>query len=223
MRAAARVIRSQPASLPRRGVALPPAPLTAYYIDHLHEYFASDTGERLPHVTGMLERSGWTDSTWMNDEGRIRGTEVHDLAKEYDLGAIVDPHQVTTRYPGYLAGYVAAVTFLEAVWDEIEVINMHQQLRYACRLDRLGTVYAPARLAGKRVIAEIKTGAEEKSVAIQTALQALAAGSRGGLPAEFYTRLVIYVRADGKFSVVELLDHKHDFREAYKVIRECCS
>lgn len=163
----------------------------------------------------MLEETGYTDSTWMNDEGKRRGSAVHDMTKDYDLGAL-EPHEVQSPYKGYLLAYVKACEILRPTWHDIEVAVRHTSQRCACRTDRRGEV------DGLLTIGEIKSGQPCEADQIQTALQAIMMASHGGLPAEYYRRIVIYVRANGKFKVDDLVD-KSDFRKAHQVIADTCS
>lgn len=180
-----------------------------------HAYTALDTGEQLPHITGMLERCGWIDSTWFTDEGSDRGTCVHELTKHYDLGAL-DVRTLTSPFRGYLLAHQAATNIVQPRWESIEVPFVHWGYRFGGRPDRVGVAYAC------RTVGEVKSGAPRRSDAIQTALQAiLVAGARGGLPAEHYERLAFYLKANGKFKVERFPDRR-DFDEARRIIRTCC-
>ena len=44
-----------------------------------HSYTELATGEERPHITGMLERTGWVDEEWFTEESSERGTAVHSL------------------------------------------------------------------------------------------------------------------------------------------------
>jgi hypothetical protein len=183
-------------------------------IDHV--YIALDTGEQLPHITGMLERTGWIDTTWFSEEGSDRGTCVHELTKHYDLGSL-DARTCVSPFRNYLIAYVAATGIVRPQWEAIEEPLVHWGYRFAGRPDRTGTAY------GCRTQAEIKSGNPSKADAIQTALQAiLSAGARGGLPAEHYERLAFYLRPSGRFKVERFHDRR-DFDEARRIIRECCA
>jgi hypothetical protein len=182
-------------------------------IDHI--YTALDTGEELPHITGMLERTGWISSEWFTEEGSDRGTCVHELTKHYDLGSLDVPTCVSP-FRGYLLAHVAAMGMVRPTWDSIEVPYVHPTLRYGGRPDRVGLVYRC------RTVGEVKSGAPQKSDAIQLALQAiLVAGARGGLPATHYERLGFYLRASGRFKVERFPDRR-DFDEAHRIIKTCC-
>lgn len=186
---------------------------TVFYDDDLHEYYAAD-GERLKHATGMLEEAGKTDSTWMTEEGRVRGSAVHEMTMHYDLGA-VEPDDIKSPYKGYLLAYVRACEILRPMWQDIETPVRHRFYRCACTPDRRGLI------DGLLTTVEIKSGQPCEADKIQTALQSMMLASQGGLPAEHHRRMVIYVRADGRFKVDDLVD-KRDFVNAQKVIEETC-
>src|SRR5574341_1863405 len=38
-----------------------------------HEYLSVATGEVFPHITGMLEQTGWIDDRWYTEESSDRG------------------------------------------------------------------------------------------------------------------------------------------------------
>lgn len=182
-------------------------------IDHI--YTALDTGEQLPHITGMLESSGWVDTLWFTEEASDRGTCVHELTKHYDLGSLDVPTCVSP-FRGYLLAHVALSNVVRPTWEAIEVPLVHWGYRFGGRPDRVGEAY------GCRTIAQVKSGAPAKSDAIQTALEAiLVAGTRGGLPAEHYERLAFYLRPSGRFKV-ERFNDRRDFDEARRVIKVCC-
>jgi hypothetical protein len=181
-----------------------------------HAYTALDTGEQLPHITGMLQQTGYIDDLWFTDEGSDRGTCVHELTKHYDLGSL-DARTCVSPFRNYLLGYVAATNCTRPAWESIEVPFVHWGYRFGGRPDRVGLMY------GCRTIGEVKSGDPKKSDAIQTALQAiLVSGARGGLPAEHYERLAFYLRPSGRFKVERFPDRR-DFDRAREIIRECCA
>jgi hypothetical protein len=179
-----------------------------------HEYIDLETGAVLPHITGMLERTGWIDDTWYTEESSERGTAVHRLTADYDLGAL-DVESCVSRYRGYLLGHVAAMGILrpEIVAVEEPIINPIQ--KWGGRPDRVIVV---RKLRG---VLEIKTGIEARSHQIQTALQAILEGFECGIPAEGLSRQALYLKDKGKFKLLEHRDRR-DFIEAQRVIARCC-
>jgi hypothetical protein len=49
-----------------------PLPFRFDAIDHL--YLELHSGDVLPHITGMLEKTGWVDDLWMTEDGKERGS-----------------------------------------------------------------------------------------------------------------------------------------------------
>ena len=178
-----------------------------------HEYTALDTGERLPHITGLLEEAGLIDSRFYTEASRIRGTAVHNLTAEYDLGAL-DVKSRPSLYRPWLLAHVKAMDQLQPEIIDVETTIAHPRIRFAGRPDRV------LRMFGVLSVLEIKSGGPEKAHAIQTALQAMLASVAHDLPAEMFGRFALYLRETGGFSVVEFKD-VGDFREARRVIRQC--
>lgn len=182
-----------------------------------HVYTALDTGEELPHITGMLERTGWIDDLWFTEESSDRGTAVHELTADYDLGAL-DPAQCVSKFRGYLLAYVEARRRLPGL--EILAVEepiAHPYYRFGGRPDR------DVVLDGLRATLEIKSGEPQRSHEIQTALQAILIASRIGprFPAHAIGRYCLYVRAGGGLSLEQHVN-RGDFDEAREVIRKVC-
>ena len=177
-----------------------------------HEYRAG--GAVLPHITGMLEQTGWIDDRWFKEEHSIRGQAVHKLTADYDLGAL-EPKSCTSHYKGWLLGHVEAMKILRPEILEVETPLVHSKFRFGGRPDRV------ARVHGQLGILELKSGGKEKSHPIQTALQAILASEEHSLPPEAWARYCIYLKPNGKFKC-ERHDRGSDFTEAYAIIRRCC-
>lgn len=180
-----------------------------------HEYFLGD--DRIPSITQLVKMGGLLGSgeQFYTEASRDRGTEVHSLCSDYDLGAL-DLPRLASPYRGYVLAYIAACHGLQPTWDEIEEADAHPGYRFAGRIDRVGTVQ------GLQTVAEIKSAAKAKHHAVQTALQAILKSHRSGLPAERWQRLVIYVKNNGRFSV-ELHEDQRDFDQARALIKRFCS
>lgn len=180
---------------------------------HAHEY--SDELGVIPHITGMLERTGWVDDTFMTAASADRGTCVHTLTADYDLGALT-VESCVSKFRPYLLAHAKAMDTLRPAWSRIEVPMVHSALRFGGRPDRVGHVL------NIRSVLEIKSGVPTKSHAIQMALQAiLAADDEPGLPAEHYQRLALYLKPSGRYSVTEFVN-RSDFNEAHRIIGVCC-
>ena len=180
-----------------------------------HEYVDLGTGAILPHITGMLERTGWVDSTWFSEESSIRGQAVHRLTADYDLGAL-DVGTCQSRHRGYLLGHVKAMQILRPEILAVEEPVVHPIYKFGGRPDRVLVV------RGRKGVLEGKSGVEQRAHAVQTALQAILVAAEFDLPPELLARFALYLQDNGKFSLVE---HKspNDFAEAQRVIRVCCT
>lgn len=177
-----------------------------------HEYTTLD-GEVLPHITGMLETTGWIDDTWMTEESSERGRCVHSLTAEFDLGAL-DVGSCVSRYRPYLLAHVACMAVLRPAWQAVEEPSVHPQLRYGGRPDRVGKV------RGLWTVLEVKSGVKQKSHAIQTALQAILAAVETPLPAWQWQRYALYLKPNGKYKL-DPHDDRADFDEALRIIHKC--
>ncbi len=190
---------------------------TLRYDADLHEYIDEATGAVLPSVTQMLIKDGKIDTTWLTEEGRRRGTEVHRLTLNYDLDAIDNPKAVASPFKGYLLAWVALMDVLQRpTWEHLEEPFVHPLLRFGGTPDRVGHVW---RLLS---VGEIKTGDFEKWHPLQTALQAILVARTLHCHPEAIARFAFYIKADGRYKVEEHVDHARDFREARKIIRKWC-
>lgn len=200
-------------------------PMTFRFDASAHEYVANDTGEVLPHITGFLKAGQLVDDRWFTEAHSERGRCVHTLTADYDLGAIEDPAESTSRHKGYLLAYAAAKRLLRPDWDYVEVPFVNWEARFGGRPDRLG------RVAGGVSLGDIKSGVEVKAkapvtgwrvvsvAAVQLALQAILVAPTLKLPAESIFRYGIYVKSNGKFKVVPYTDAR-DFDVAYRLLRD---
>ncbi len=178
-----------------------------------HEYFIGD--QKVPSITQLIEMGGLVNgSQYFTEASRIRGTSVHALCADYDLGAL-DLPRLESPHRGYVLGYIAACEALKPDWQSIEVADVHPVYRYGVRTDRVGKVF------GRRTVCEIKSAVKARHHAIQTSLQALADEVRSKVPHEMIQRFTIYVKPTGKFSVEEHTDRR-DFDQAMRLIKEFC-
>lgn len=190
---------------------------TLRYDADLHEYIDEATGQVRPSVTQMLVKDGKIDTTWLTEEGRRRGTEVHRLTLNYDLDAIEDPKAIRSPYKGYLLAWVTLMAVLQRpTWLHMEEPFIHPLLSFGGTPDRVGHVW---RLLS---VGEIKTGEFEKWHPIQLALQAILVARTLNIRPEMIKRFGFYIKADGRYKVVEFVDDAADFREARRIIRKWC-
>lgn len=178
-----------------------------------HSYIALDTGEVIPSITQLIKAAGLVDDRYYTEESRHRGTVVHQLTADYDLGAL-DSSRVTSPYRGYLLAHVKAMDTIRPTWEHIEVAAVHPTLRFAGRLDRAGTIYGASSLLDE------KTGVPCPSHALQTALQAILAAPTFHLPPEALQRYTLYLKADGRFSLEHHTNTSSDLRKAREILKE---
>ena len=178
-----------------------------------HRYFMD--GEEIPHITSMLEAAGWVETTFMTDEGRRRGSAVHDLCAHFDLEGL-HVESCTSPYRGYLLGHVKAMSILrpEILSVEEPLVSVHRP-RFGGRPDRVW------RLTGAISVPEIKSGPHDKSHGIQTALQAILVGPTVHLPPEAIDRYGLYLQRNGAFKLTPFRERR-DFDEARRILREYC-
>lgn len=194
-----------------------------------HEYVSTSDGVILPHVTGMLQETGWIDDRWFTEQSCERGSVVHRLTADYDLGIIPHPQAVTSKYKGWLLGHAKACAIMRPSWEHIEEPMVSERHRYGCRPDRGGLLY------GARAVMEVKSGVvpsparpvgslaapDANCHQIQTALQAIVLAEEWRIPAEAIARFTLYLSDRGKFKLEQYEDGR-DFHEARRIIRTCC-
>lgn len=180
-------------------------------VDHVYTM----NGEIVPSITQMLSTCGFVDDRWFREEHSQRGREVHRLAAEFDLGALeITDTEPRTKYRGYLLAYKRAMEIIPHQWDAIEEPQVHPVYQFGGRPDRVGIMY------NLHAVCEIKTGVEDRSHPVQTALQAIVMQPKVGIPAPQLGRYCLYVFGNGKFKLIQHVD-RHDFDEAHRVIRRC--
>lgn len=179
-----------------------------------HEYTDLVTGRAYPHITGLLERDGLSSSAWCTEESRIRGTAVHRLTADYDLGALTlagvpesDP------FRPYLAAHVAAMAATPHTFEAVEEPRVHATWKYGGRTDRAGTVYE------LRAVLEVKSGEPTKAHPIQTALQAILEADRWGIPPDMVGRFCLYLKPNGRYRLEEFT-RVRDFDRAFRILRD---
>lgn len=178
-----------------------------------HTYHDTGRGVTVPHITGLLERAGWIDSTWFTEESSARGQAVHTLTAAYDMGALtLEDSDAGGGYRGWILGHAAVMRIMSPQWIAIEVPRIHAVHKFGGRPDRVGFVRKLA------AVWEIKSGGPEKSHPIQTALQAILVAGDLNLPAHAIARYAEYVNARGRFHVERHTD-RSDFDEAYEILR----
>lgn len=177
--------------------------------------YADEAGRIRPSITALLEMDGIVDDTFFTDEGRFRGTVVHQRCLDLDLGALeLSDLPPNDPYYGYIAAYDYARQVLKPRWEFHEEAFLHHlEPRFGGRPDRAGEVKGRVKST-----LEIKSGGAHKAHAIQTALQAILLSSVWRIPAVNIRRYVCRLQADGKVKVDEFT-RRADFDKAYDILR----
>ena len=157
-----------------------------------HEYWALDTGERLPHITGILAAAGKIDARWYTPAGRDRGTRVHDWTMDLDFAVLPNIEDVSVDLRPYLHAYKLFTSIERPVMVAIEIPAVHSVYRFGGRIDR------QVRLRKIAGVLEIKTGGVERWHMLQTAMQAMLMSEETGVPPESLGRWVVYLSKVGK-------------------------
>ena len=148
----------------------------AYYLD----------GVEIPHVTGILHAAGLVPDYGGFHEAQWRGLHVHSATEWLDLNDL-DWSTVYPQWVGYVRAYERFKQETGFLPELIEYQSYHQDFRFGGTIDRVG------RLDGKRVLIDLKTGAEEPHHAWQTAAYSLL------VPVE--RRGCVYLFEDGKYKI----------------------
>ncbi len=157
-------------------------------------------GRVVPSVTQVLREAGLIDTRWYTEEGRDRGAYIHLITELSDQGILLE-RQVDEEYRGYLAAWRKFLRDTGAKVVENECRVWHTTLGYAGQMDRLV-------IWNKRDwIIDIKGGGVSKWECIQTA------GYAGARPADRPPpqRFAVHLKPNGKFSLKEHNDFRHDF------------
>jgi hypothetical protein len=172
-------------------------------------------GKRVLSITQLLTVSGEVNEEFFTDEGSARGTAVHKLTANFDMGAI-DLATGGGVYRPYLLAYADALALIPHRWTAIEEPFVHRGYRFAGTPDRVGIV------RGAASVFEIKSGGFSKSHQVQTALQAILVSDRLQLPPEMIQRYVLYVTPKGR-GKVEINDKASDFSKARSILQRFCA
>ena len=180
-----------------------------------HTYICATTGEQRPHITGLLKAGGLVDDQWFTELGRFRGTAIHDMALQYDLGAL-RPDDVTSDYKPALLAYERALQGMRPIeWTHLEEAFMHPVYRFGGRPDRVGMV------RGAVSVVDLKSGVDSAATDIQLALQAILVAPVVRIPEHLIHRYVFVCRPDGRMKVEQAVN-RSDFAKAHALIRRFC-
>lgn len=162
--------------------------------EHVYEL----DGVVVPSVTQVLQGVGLINFDGVPaaalEYARNRGSLVHQALEFYDQDDL-DVYSLDPAIASYLPGYQRYLIDSGFIPETIEQRVYHEQYRYAGTLDRTGT------MGGKRVLIDLKTGAVDKWVALQTAAYEMC------LP-DGYERYALQLTAEGKYKLTKFSDHR---------------
>lgn len=156
-------------------------------------------GQRLVGVTSVLQDAGLIDTTYFTDEARERGTRVHIAVEAY---LKYDDDAVTEEIQPYLDAFKKAQRELQFEVLESEIRLHSAAWRYA------GTADCIAMMDGVLFLLDWKSGAAQKSTAIQTVAYAEAYWEEKKIP--IIRRGGVHLQNDGLYKFKEYTDHQGD-------------
>lgn len=130
------------------------------YNDDQHVYTLD--GRPLPSSTGILKAQGFIDTTWYNEDARLRGTYCHLACHLYDKGTL-DYDALDDALKPYLDGYIRFIEETGFQVVESEVPRYHPQYLYAGTPDKTGA------MNGADALVDLKTGVIQPWTALQLA------------------------------------------------------
>jgi hypothetical protein len=171
------------------------------YNDERHEYRLD--GAIIPSTTQVLAAEGFIDTTFMNDEGRERGSMVH-LANKYLLEDRLDMGTLDPRIFSYVDGTRAFINDMGYKPQIIEEPMSHPTYRYGMTPDTIGTV---RQFGEELVLIDWKTGAKDKATIIQMASYVEGLRANGIEVKHVY---IIYLKDDGTYKpeLVRVTQHE---------------
>ena len=186
-----------------------------------HQYKVN--GKVVPSVTEILEHITAPGYGKVNpsilDEAKERGTAVHELTEEIDLG--FPPEYIDPAIEGYALAYLKFLEDYDVEWDYIEHQFYEPKMGFCGTIDRVG------KIDGADAVLDIKTtsapSADQKiAVCIQTAAYASAMCGRGYFHDEYET-YALYLHNDGSYELFDCFQYQKDRAfVAYGIFEELC-
>lgn len=139
-------------------------------------------------ITRALAISGAVDLTWLDEEGRWRGSEIHKIIELADRGKL-KVSSVPTEFKGYLAAHEKFMRETGFLVQKIEEKVKDGEGRYRGRVDRVGLWH------GKSTVVDFKTGAIVPAVRLQLALGGYAISQM-----KWWQRTAVELRVNGEYS-----------------------
>lgn len=140
-------------------------------------------------ITRALAVSGVTDFSFVDEESKWRGSEVHRMIELADRGTL-DKKTVPAELRGFLAAHRKFNRETGFISQEIEFTVQDKSLGVRGRIDRAGLMH------GKRTIIDFKTGTLNPAVALQ-----LCMGGHLLDKLAWFHRYAVQLKPDGNYSV----------------------
>lgn len=167
--------------------------ITLEPVDHVYTY----DGERRPAVSDILVGTGVVDTEWFTEQGRWRGSAVHQVTwfdDENDLEerTIVDTEMFTRKeILGHLNGWRKFRRDTGFVPRRIEQMVFNPILNYAGTPDRDGVL-----ANGKPCLPDLKSGASSAATRYQTVAYAACYDKP-----RLFTRMEVRTKANGDYTL----------------------
>ena len=160
-------------------------------------------------ITRSLALAGATDFSFVDEDSKWRGSEVHKMIQFYDERKLYE-HTVPPDLRGYLNAHKKFMRETGFIPQEIELQVKSKEHGLRGRIDRLGL------MRGKRTIVDFKTGSPSEAVALQLCLGGFLAD-----PSVWFHRVAVHLKADGEYSLklFKLLDWQTDLSTALACVR----
>lgn len=159
-------------------------------------------------ITRALALSGVTDFSFVDEEAKWRGSEIHRIIELAAKGTL-ERKSVPVELKGYLEAHDSFIRETGFVGVKIEQNVECKTLGIRGRIDRAGI------MKGKSAIVEFKSGAIQPAVALQLCLGGHLLDS-----ANWWHRYAVQLKVDGSYTVKHfpLLEWSADLATAFA----CC-
>ena len=160
-------------------------------------------------ITRSLAIGGATDFSFVDEESKWRGSEVHRMIQLFDECKL-EERTVPNEMRGYLNAHKKFRAETGFIAQLIEHKVQSKDFRIRGRIDRMGL------MKGKPSIVDFKTGAIDPAVALQLCL--------GGFlldPTKWFHRYAVRLKPDGNYSITpfKLIDWGSDLATALAFVR----
>lgn len=140
-------------------------------------------------ITRALAISGATDFSFVDEESKWKGSEIHRMIQLYDERKLQES-TIPTKLRGYLAAHKKFMAETGFIPQEIEFKVQDKVLGVRGRLDRAGL------MKGKRTIVDFKSGSINPAVALQLCL-----GGHLLEMGQWFNRCAVRLKADGNYGI----------------------